>query len=117
MTKLTQKNRFRIIKANQSDPKLQNEIYNYLEKCLPYTKQQMINEVNDCEIKKIEKNVRDQERILQKEINQIMPGVKEKYDSDVKRIEEQRAAHQGTDKAEHQFRNPRRKFPWNDSLR
>lgn len=105
------------VKAHLSDSKLLNQIYGYLEQFLPFTKQQLVNEVNEYEIKRIESSVRTQERILQKEINQIMPGVKEKYDMDVKRIEELRAAYKGSEKPEHQYRNPRRKFPWNDSLR
>lgn len=100
-----------------SDSKVQNQIYSYLEQLLPFTKQQMISEVNEYEIRKIEESVRTQERNLQKDINQIMPGVKEKYDVDVKRIDEQRAAQQGTDKSDHQFRYPKQKFAWNDSLR
>lgn len=108
---------FRIVKAHQNDSKIQNQIYTYLEQLTPYTKQQMVNEVKEYAIKKIENDVRTQERILQKEINQIMPGVKEKYDQEMKRVEEQRAANQGTEKSEHTFRNPRRKFPWNDNLR
>lgn len=108
---------FRVSKAHQSDAKLQNQIFNYLEQLTPYTKQQLMNEVKEYAIKKSENDVRTLERILQKEINQIMPGVKEKYDQDVKRVEEQRAAYPGTEKPEHIFRNPRRKFPWNDNLR
>lgn len=109
-------NIFRIIKAYQSDSEMQNQIYNYLEKVLPYNKKQLMNEIKEFAIRKCENDVRTLERNLQKEINQIMPGVKEKYDIEVKKIEEQKAAYQGTDKHEHKFRNPPRKFPWTDNL-
>lgn len=107
----------RTIRAH--DSKLQTQIYNYLEKCLPYTKQQLTSEVNEYAIKKSESDVRTHERNLQKEINQIMPSIKEKYEYEVKRTEEQRAAYQALpgEKPEHQIRNPRRKFQWNDNLR
>lgn len=108
---------FRIIKAHQSDSKLQNHIYSYLEQLTPYSKQHLMNEVTEYAIKKNENEVRTQERILQKEINQMMPVIKEKYDIDVKKIDQQRATYQGNEKPEHLFRYPRRKFPWNDSLR
>ncbi|XP_055325031.1 yemanuclein isoform X2 [Sitodiplosis mosellana] len=108
---------YEIIKAHQSDSKIHNQIFTYLEHLTPCTKQQMMNEVKDYAIKKSEMDVRTQERILQKEINQIMPAVKERFDQEMKRVEEQRAAHQGSEKPEHTFRNPRRKFHWNDSLK
>lgn len=107
----------RLIKAHQSDSKLQNQIYNYLEQFTTYTRQQLMQEVKEYALKKSENDVRTQERILQKEICQIMPGVKEKYEQEIKRVEEQRAAYQGTEKPEYIFRNPRRKFPWTDNLR
>lgn len=107
----------RIIKAHQSDSKLQNQIYNYLEQLTPYSKQHLMNEVKEYAIKKSESDVRTKERMLQKKINHIMPSLKEKYDIDLKKAEEQRASYQGTEKPEHLFRNPRRKFQWNEDLR
>lgn len=88
-----------------------------MEQVTAFTKQQYMNELKDFTIKKNENEMRTQERILQKEICQIMPGVKEKYEQEYKRMEEQRLAYQGTEKPDHIFRNPRRKFPWNDNLR
>lgn len=76
-----------------------------------------MNEVKEYAIRKCENDVRTQERNLQKEINQIMPSLMEKYDIELKRIEEQRAAIPGTDKPEHVLRNPRRKFQWTENLR
>lgn len=107
----------RITKAHQSDEKMQVQIYEYLENVLPYNKQQLLNERNEYAIQKIENEVRIQERNVQKDINQIMPGVKERYEMELKKVEEQRSAYQGSEKPEHQFRNPRRRFPWNDNLR
>lgn len=107
----------RITKAHQSDSKTQGQIYSYLEKVLPYSKSQLMNEVKEYAIRKCENDVRTQERNLQKEINQIMPSLMEKYDIELKRIEEQRAAIPGTDKPEHVLRNPRRKFQWTENLR
>lgn len=108
---------FRIFKAHQSDSKLKNQIYSYLEHLTPYSKQQLSNEVKEYVIKKNEIEVRTLERILQKEINQIMPGIRQKYEQEMKRVEEQRMAHQGTDRPEQSIRNPRRKFVWSESLR
>lgn len=105
------------MKAHQTDSKIQSQIYSYLENVLPHSKQQLVNEVKEYAIRKCENEVRALERNLQKDINQIMPGIKERYDSDLKRVEEQRAAYHGSEKPEQQFRNPRKKFPWNDSLR
>ncbi|XP_031620313.1 yemanuclein-like isoform X2 [Contarinia nasturtii] len=106
-----------IDKAHQSDSKLLNQIYNHLEQFTSYTKQQLMNEVKDYAVKKSENDVRTQERSLQKDITQIMPSLKEKYDQDSKRIDEQRAAYHGTEKPEQVFKNPRRKFVWNEHLR
>lgn len=88
-----------------------------MEQLTPYTKQQLTSEVNEHAIKKSENDVRTHERILQKEINQIMPGVEERYLHEVKKAEELKAAAKGTDKSEQIIRNPRKKFPWNDNLR
>lgn len=107
------RNNFRIINASQRDS---TQIYSYLEKVLPYSKQQLEKEVNDIAIKKIQSEVRVLEREVQMEINNLMPGAISNYEIDLKRVEEQRALHKGSDKPE-QFRNSRRKFPWNSKLR
>lgn len=105
------------MKGHQSDSKLQNQIYTYMEHFTPYTKQQFISEVNEYAIKKSEIEVRTHERILQKEINQILSDPIKKYKEDCDRVKEQRAAYQGTEKPEHVFRYPRRKCQWNDNLK
>lgn len=84
---------------------------------MPYSKQQLEKEVNDIAIKKIQTEVRCLEREVQMEINNLMPGATTNYEIDLKRVEEQRALYKGNEKPEHQFRNPRRKFPWNSKLR
>lgn len=105
------------MKAHQSDSKLQNQIYSYMEHFTPYTKQQFINEVNEHAIKKSEDEVRTHERNLQKEINQIMPDLVKKWKNDCAHVDVQRAAYKGTEKPEHVFRYPRRKFQWNENLK
>lgn len=105
---------FRIVKANQSDS---TQIYGYLEKVLPYSKQQLEKEVNDIGIRRIQSEVRSLEREMQMEINSVMPNAEANYKLELKRVEEQRAIYKGSDKPEHQFRNPRRKFPWNNKLK
>lgn len=103
--------------AHQTDSKVQNQIYTYLERVLPYSKHQLTNEVKEYAIKKCESEVRTMERTLQKDINQIMPIAKEKYENDVKKIEQQRAMCQTNDKSDVQIAKAKRRFPWNDKLR
>lgn len=105
---------FRVIKANQRDS---IQIYNYLEKVLPYSKQQFEKGVNDIAITKIQSEVRSLEREMQMEINNLMPSADANYKIELKRVEDLRAMHKGSEKPEQQFRNPRRKFPWNNKLR
>lgn len=88
-----------------------------MEQVMPYTKQSLMHEVREYAIKKSENDVRTQERNVQKDISQIMPSIIERYDQEVKKIDEQRAAYQGTEKPESVFKNPRRKFVWNEHLR
>lgn len=103
-----------MIKANPRDS---IQIYSYLEKVLPYSYQQFEKEVNDIAINKIQSEVRSLEREMQMEINNLMPGAEANHKIDLKRVEEQRAMYKGSEKPEHQFRNPRRKFPWNIKLK
>lgn len=84
---------------------------------LPYSKQQLEKEVNDITIKRIQSEVRSLEREMQMEINNVMENAETTYKIDLKRVEDLRAMHKGSDKPEHQFRNPRRKFPWNSKLK
>lgn len=83
---------------------------------LPYSKQRFEKEVNDIAIKRLQTEVRALERELQMEINKLMPGAEANYMIELKKIEQQRALLQGSDKPE-QLRNPRRKFPWNSYLK
>lgn len=65
-----------------------------------------MSEVKEFEIAKCENDVRANERILQKEINDMMPVVLEKYELDLKKVI-----------GNPELRNPRKKFPWNNNLR
>lgn len=84
---------------------------------MPYSKQQFEKEVNDIAIKRIQSEVRSLEREMQMEISNVMPNAETTYKIELKRVEDQRAMHKGSEKPEHQFRNPRRKFPWNNKLK
>lgn len=78
-----------------------------------------MNEFQEYVIRKCEDEVRTQERVLQNEINQMMPSIKEKYEIEIKKLVQQRAVSlQGSaEKPEQLLRYPRCKFPWKDSLR
>lgn len=84
---------------------------------LPYSKQQFEKEVNDIAIKRTQSEVRSLEREMQMEINNLMPNAEANYKIELKRVEDQRALYKGNEKPDHQFRNPRRKFPWNNKLK
>lgn len=65
-----------------------------------------MNEMKEYEIAKCENDVRIYERQLQKEISDMMPLVLEKYDVELKKVS-----------GIPEVRNPRKKFPWSNTLR
>lgn len=77
----------------------------------------LLNEVKNFIIKKDEDSLRGLERQVHKLIKEIMPAADTNYKLAVKRIDELRLANKNGDKPEQQFKNPRKKFPWDDNLR
>lgn len=77
-----------------------------------------MNEVNKFAIGKAENSLKTSERQVRKLITEIMPNVLENYQTELKRVNDLKAAAKLSDKlTEQQFKNPRKKFPWNENLR
>lgn len=94
-----------------------SQVYAYLERHLPFSKQIWMNEVNNFAIGKVENSLKATERQVRKSIMEIMPNVLDNYQAELKRVNDLKAAAKLNDKTEQQFKNPRKKFVWNESLR
>lgn len=101
--------------AQQLSSKIRNQIYNYLQSQLPFRKELLMNEVKKFAIKKDEEYLKSLERQIQKSIKEIMPKVEMNFKHEAKRIEDSISLNKGGDKSE--LKMPRKKFPWNDSLK
>lgn len=94
-----------------------SQVYAYLESHLPFTIQVWMDELKKFGIGKAENSLKTSERQVRKLITEIMPNVLENYQVELKRVNDLKAAAKLSDKPEQQFKNPRKKFPWNENLR
>lgn len=76
-----------------------------------------MNEVNKFAIVKAENSLKTSERQVRKLITEMMPNVLGNYQLELEHVNDLRAAAKLSDKPEQQFKNPRKKFPWNENLR
>lgn len=107
-------------KAQKLSSDDRSQVYAYLESHLPFSKQIWVNEVNKFTIAKVEsslKSLKTSERQVQKLITEIMPNALDNYQVELKSVNDLRAAAKLSDKSEQQFKDPRKKFPWNENLR
>lgn len=104
----------------QIDNVPQKLIYKYLAPHLGCSIQTITNKAKKLRVEKEEQKLKPLFDRLKSEIDAVMPSALEQYELSCKRVAEQRvaaAANKETDKPEQTIKNPRRKFPWNASLR
>lgn len=85
-----------------------------------FSVQTVTNKAKKMRIEKEEQKLKPLYDRLKKEIEEVMPPALEQYAFKCKNVADLRiaaAANKEADKPEQQFKNPRRKFPWNTSLR
>lgn len=85
-----------------------------------FSVQTITNKAKKMRIEKEEQKLKPLFDRLKREIDEVMPAALDQYALNCRKVAELRvaaAANKEADKPEQQFKNPRRKFPWNTSLR
>lgn len=92
------------------------QVFNYLEQFVPCTKKTLFAKVRKHRVHQFEIKVKSEVHKLRKVVNDLMPEIKAKYDSELSRYEECKNIQNviGTD---FQLVVPRIKFHWNDEAR
>lgn len=99
---------------------VQQIIYKYLAPQMGCSLQTITNKAKKIRIEKEEQQVKPLYERLKREIDLVMPAVINAYEISCNRVSELKAAaaaNKEPDRTEQTFKNPRRKFPWNGSLR
>lgn len=101
---------------------VRQQINKYLENHLPCTKPTIINKIKNVRLEKEDHKLKNIQRDLTEHIQKWEIDYIPIYKAEKKRIEELReqatkeAASKGSSKSEQQYKNPSRRFKWNDAL-
>lgn len=100
-----------------------HQILNYLGEHLPVSKGSIVSKLRVLRVQKEEQKLKKVQYDLKTAIDEAMKNALKYYNMELKRIADLRSAAQATatskglDKPEQQYKNPRRKFPWSNSIR
>lgn len=109
--------------ARESGNTVRQQIYKYLENRLPFTRQTISGKIKKIRIEKEEEKLNKMQRDLSDRIHQWEAMSIPLYEAELKKIDELRAqasreaALRGLDKPEQIYKNPPKRFLWNDALR
>ena len=111
--------------ARAAGGSIRNQIYNYLEVHLPCTKQTILMRAKKIRIQREEAKTNKILKQLKSAVDTVMSDIISSYENECKRISElnksSSAAADGlnlSDKpSEQMYKNPKRKFVWNETTR
>ncbi|KAJ6638401.1 Secretion-regulating guanine nucleotide exchange factor [Pseudolycoriella hygida] len=96
-----------------------NQIYNYLEKYLPCTKQTILTRVKKIRSQKEDAKTNKIVKKLKMAVGNVMPNLLSNYEKECERVNELKASNVSVNggKSEQTIKNPKKKFLWTDTTR
>lgn len=96
---------------------VRNQVYNYLEKYLPCTKQTIMVRAKKIRSQKEEAKTNKILKKLKVAVGNVMPDLLISYEKECVMVNDLKVSVNGSGKSEQSIKNPKKKFLWTDATR